>query len=143
MDLRDYILFELDRPSARRVFCSGLLSLDLICLEPEQTIPARTLTASDAVYTVLGGKAWLVTDEAEVTLAPLQAVLVPAGVPHGIRNESADPLILQAVSAPPAQQDTEQAPTQAARIPAGGASTSHAGAHRRTSLLDRVRRLMG
>jgi quercetin dioxygenase-like cupin family protein len=103
-DLRDYVHFDLDRPGARRVFATGVLTVELICLEPHQTLDARTHATADAVYTVLGGRAWVVTDEAEVTLEPLQALLMPAGVPHGLRNDSPDPLILQVVSAdrPPA-----------------------------------------
>jgi quercetin dioxygenase-like cupin family protein len=101
VDLRDYVHFSLETPSGRRVFATDVLAVDLVCLEPGQVIPARTFANADAVYTVLGGVAWVVCDEAEVTLRPLQAVLVPAGVPHGLRNESADPLLLQVFSSPP------------------------------------------
>ena len=101
VDLRDYVDFDLDAASGRRVFTTDVVAVDIVCLEPEQVIDARTLGGADAIYTVIGGRAWVVTDDAEVTLDPLQAVVIPAGVPHGIRNDSPDPLILQVVVSPP------------------------------------------
>src|SRR5688500_11115050 len=94
VDLRDYVDFDLDAAAGRRVVTPDVVAVDLVCLGPGQVIDARTLPGADAIYTVLGGRAWVVTDEAEVTLDPLQSVVVPAGVPHGLRNDGADPLIL-------------------------------------------------
>jgi quercetin dioxygenase-like cupin family protein len=101
VDLRDYVDFDLDAASGRRVVTTDVLAVDVVCLEPKQVIDARTLAGADAVYTVIGGRAWIVTDEAEVTLEALQAVVIPAGIPHGIRNDSPDPLILQVLVSPP------------------------------------------
>ena len=101
VDLRDYVDFDLEAASGRRVFTTDVVAVDIVCLEPNQLIDARTLPGADAIYTVIGGRAWVVTDDAEVTLDPLQAIVVPAGVPHGLRNDSADPLILQVVVSPP------------------------------------------
>lgn len=101
VDLRSYVDFDLEGATGRRVFTTDVVAVDIVCLEPAQVVPARTLAGADAIYTVLGGNAWVVTDDAEVTLSPLQAVIVPAGVPHGVRNDGADPLILQVVVSPP------------------------------------------
>jgi quercetin dioxygenase-like cupin family protein len=101
VDLRDYVAFDLEGASGRRVFATDVVAVDLVCLEPGQVIEARTFPSADAIYTVLGGTAWVVTDDAEVTLTALQSVMVPASVPHGISNNSADPLILQVVVSPP------------------------------------------
>lgn len=101
VDLRDYVVFDLDGVAGRRVLATDVLAVDLTCLEPGQDVPPRTFTGTDVVYTVLGGVAWVVTDEAEVTLTALQAVVIPAGVPHAVRNDSPDPLILQALVSPP------------------------------------------
>lgn len=137
MDLRDYVQFDLDLPAGRRVVATDVLALDLICLEPSQTLAARTLEEADAVYTVLGGRAWVVTDEDEVTLAPLQAVMIPAGVPHGLRNSSADPLILQVVTSPP-----DDVPVPPAG-PTPEAMADRAEAATKPRMLDRVRRTLG
>lgn len=133
VDLRDYVTFREEAPAAARVFSTDVVAMDLIGLEPQQVVAARTLPTGDAIYTVIGGRAWVVTDEAEVTLEPLQSVLVPAGVPHGLRNDGADPLLLQVVVSPP-----DDVPLPAARVRDGTV-----GASRRPGLLDRARRLLG
>ncbi|HUG86900.1 MAG TPA: cupin domain-containing protein [Euzebya sp.] len=137
VDLRDYVQFDLDLPTGRRVVSTDVLALDLICLEPQQTVHARTFSEADAVYTVLAGLAWIVTDEVEVTLSPLQALMIPAGVPHGVRNSSADPLILQVVTSPP--DDVPVLPEG----PAPQAAIDRAAAAARPTLLDRMRRTLG
>lgn len=101
VDLRDYVIFDLDGAAGRRVLQTDVLAVDLVCLEPGQQIPPRTFRTADVVYTVLGGLAWVVTDEAQVTLAALQAVVMPAGTPHGLRNDGIDPLIVQVLVSPP------------------------------------------
>lgn len=135
VDLRDYVEFLEAAPATRRVFATDVVAVDVVGFEPQQVIDVRVFDTADTIYTVLGGRAWVVTDEAEVTLEPLQSVMVPAGVPHALRNDSPDPLILQAVSSPP-----DEAPPP----PAGPATepSSRAGA-RRSGLLDRVRRVLG
>lgn len=101
VDLRAYVSFDLDAPTSRRVFSTDVVTVDLVCLEPGQVLAARTLPDADVIYLVIGGRAWLVADDAEVVLEPLQTVLVPAGVPHGVRNESPDPLVLHVMVGPP------------------------------------------
>ena len=101
VDLRDYVTFDQAGASGRRVFATDVVAVDLVCLEPGQAVDARSFASADAIYTVLGGVAWVVTDDAEVTLTAPQSVMLPATVPHGIRNDSPDPLILQVVVSPP------------------------------------------
>jgi mannose-6-phosphate isomerase-like protein (cupin superfamily) len=101
VDLRDYVAFDQHRAVRSRIYETDLVAVDLLCLEPGQQLAARTHEDSDTVYTVIGGRAWVVTDDSEVALEPLQAVLVPAGTPHGIRNDAADPLLVQTVTSLP------------------------------------------
>lgn len=110
VDLRDYVVFDPADPVPRRVFATDVVAVDLVCLEPKQELGARAFPTADVVYTVLGGRAWVVTDEAEVTLEPLQSVIVPATIPHGLRNDSPDPLILQVVVSPPDEVPTVSGP---------------------------------
>jgi quercetin dioxygenase-like cupin family protein len=141
VDLRDYVAFDLEGAAGRRVFATDVVAVDLVCLEPHQLVGARTFPGADAIYTVLGGRAWVVTDEAEVVLAALQSLLVPAGIPHGLRNDAADPLILQVVISPP-----DEAPV----LPVGPADAADATApdlppsgERREGLVGRLRRTLG
>lgn len=100
-DLRDYVAFDRQRAIRSRVYETDLFAVDMLCLEPGQQLGARTYDDTDVVYTVIGGRAWVVTDTNEVALAPLQAVMIPAGVPHGVRNDAADPLLLHTITGPP------------------------------------------
>ncbi len=136
VDLRDYVVFDLGGASGRRVFATDVVAVDLVCLEPQQVVEPRTFPTADAIYTVLGGRVWVVTDEAEVTLAALQSVMVPAGVPHALRNDSPDPLILQAVVSPP-----DEAPVLAVgpAVEPAAQGTERS----RPALVDRLRRTLG
>jgi quercetin dioxygenase-like cupin family protein len=139
VDLRDYVDFDLDAAVGRRVFTTDVVAVDLVCLEPGQVIDARTLPGADAIYTVLGGRAWVVTDDAEVTLDPLQSVVVPAGIPHGLRNDAADPLILHTVVSPPDEMpDSVYGPA-----PAAADATPEAADGDKRPWLDRMRRVLG
>jgi mannose-6-phosphate isomerase-like protein (cupin superfamily) len=111
VDLRDYVDFTTDEARRTRVFTTGRLAHDLWCLEPQQATPVLAYPDVDVTYTVLGGRSWFVTDQGEVGLDPMGALLVPAGVVHGIDNRGADPLIVSAVSAPP-DAAAEDAPVQ-------------------------------
>lgn len=100
VDLRDYVDFSSDEARRVRVYATDRLALDLWCLEPGQTTHALTL-GQDVTYTVIGGRSWFVTEEGEVGLDPMGAMLVPAGLAHGFENRAADPLIVVATQAPP------------------------------------------
>ncbi len=113
VDLRDYADFDRDEATRVRVMATGGLALDLWCLEPQQATPVLHYEDSDVTYTVVGGRSWFVTEEGEIGLDPLGAMLVPAGVVHGIDNRAPDPLIVVATMTPPDEHD-EDAPVVAA-----------------------------
>ncbi|MDP8960864.1 MAG: hypothetical protein M3N32_04510 [Actinomycetota bacterium] len=101
VDLRDYAAF--DRGAARRVrvFATDVITMDLWCLEPWQDTSVLHYEDVDVVYTVIGGNAWFATDQGELGLGPLGAILVPSGIAHGIGNRTADPVIVVASASPP------------------------------------------
>lgn len=141
VDLRDYVTFDPAGAAGRRVYATDVVAVDVVCLEPRQTVEARTFDTADAIYTVLGGVAWVVTDDAQVTLQALQSLMVPARVPHGLRNDSADPLILQVVVSPP-DEAPEATFGPVVDAPADPASPPEP-AGERPGLLDRLRRALG
>lgn len=102
VDLRDYVRFDPDAPVRVRVLATDVLSVELWCLEPQQDTGVLQYPDSDVTYTVLGGYAWIVTDEGEIGLGPLGAIMVTAGTAHGLDNRAADPLVVLACAAPPA-----------------------------------------
>lgn len=103
VDLRDYADFDDDAARRVRVLTTDRLALDLWCLQPQQATPVLHHEDADATYTVIGGHSWFVTDEGEIGLDPMGALLVPAGVVHGIDNRAADPLVVVASLAPPGE----------------------------------------
>jgi mannose-6-phosphate isomerase-like protein (cupin superfamily) len=115
VDLRDWVDFSTAEARRVRVFATETLSQDLWCVEPQQATSVLRFDDVDVAYTVVGGRAWFVTEQGEVGLDPLASVLVPAGVTHGIDNRGADPLIVLAVAGPPAGDgETDQPLTRLA-----------------------------
>ncbi len=82
-------LFETDR-----FFC------DLYCLLPGQAQKVHAHQASDKVYLVLQGQARVRIGDEEQVLTPGQAVLAPAGDPHGVANPTGEPVTLLVFMAP-------------------------------------------
>lgn len=101
VDLRDYADFRRGPATRVRVFASAQLGLDLLCIEPGASSGVLHHPEQDVVYTVIGGRSWFVTDDGEVGLDPMGAMLVPADTVHGIDNRLSDPLIVLATIAPP------------------------------------------
>ena len=77
-----------------RMFC------DLYCLQPGQAQKVHAHADADKVYFVLEGAATVIIGEDESTAHPQQAVLAPAGVPHGVRNDSAANVVCLVFMAP-------------------------------------------
>jgi len=115
VDLRDYVDFSQGAARRVRVFATGHLAQDLWCIEPQQSTGVLQYPDADVSYTVVGGRSWFVTEEGEVGLDPMGALLVPAGTVHGIDNRGADPLIVAAAMSPPDAR-TEDAPVSVAAL---------------------------
>jgi quercetin dioxygenase-like cupin family protein len=103
VDIRDYVEPVRGQATTRRIFATDQLAVDVWCLEPRTATEPLHLPDRDISYTVLAGRSWFVTDDGEVGLDPLGAILVPADVVHGFENRSPDPLIVLASSAPPGE----------------------------------------
>ncbi|HEX9888775.1 MAG TPA: hypothetical protein VGA69_04815 [Nitriliruptorales bacterium] len=118
VDLRDYVRFDRGGATRVRVFATEVLTVDLWCIEPQQATDVLLYADADISYTVVGGRSWFVTDQGEIGLDALGALLVPAGTAHGIDNRAPDPLIVLATASPP---DGDQASTDAPVVSEGRA----------------------
>ena len=114
VDLRDYADCQRGTATRTRVFRTDHLAVDLWCIEPHSSTGVIHLPDRDVAYTVIGGRSWVVTDEGEIGLDPMGAILVPADTVHGIDNRVPDPLIILAASAPPGEEATTPAVDDAA-----------------------------
>jgi mannose-6-phosphate isomerase-like protein (cupin superfamily) len=101
--LRELPRFSADKMQKVSVFQTERLFYDLYCLEPGQAQKVHSHAASDKVYLVLEGRAAITLGDEEEELGPEQAVLCPAGVPHGARNPGDARAILLVVTTPPPQ----------------------------------------
>jgi mannose-6-phosphate isomerase-like protein (cupin superfamily) len=78
---------------------TGRMLFDVYCLLPGQAQKVHAHDDVDKVYVVQRGAVVAVLGQEERTLGPGQAAAAPAGVPHGVRNESGEPatvLVFQA-----------------------------------------------
>jgi len=78
-----------------------LLMVGLNCLEPGQTQKTHAHDGADKFYFVLSGSGRFIvgTEEREAETGAL--VIAPAGIPHGVTNNSSGRLSLLVAIAPP------------------------------------------
>lgn len=100
-NLRDARRFSTDKMVKAGVFATERLYYDVYCLEGGQSQKVHSHAGSDKVYLLLEGAAVVTVGDEERPLAPDEAVLCPAGVPHGVRNEGPGRAALLVVTTPP------------------------------------------
>lgn len=103
MDVKNITLAEMFSPekmSKVNLFESARFFCDLYCLLPGQEQKVHTHTDNDKIYSIVRGEARVTIGDETRTLRPGEIVLAPAGVPHGIRNESAKDTVSLVFMAP-------------------------------------------
>ena len=82
------------------LFESERMFFDQYCLKPGQFQKVHSHQAEDKVYVVLQGEALFEIGGEQELLAEGTAVIAPAGVTHGVSNESDSPVVLLVTMAP-------------------------------------------
>ena len=82
------------------VFASSRLLLGHNVLLPGQDQPVHEHVGQDKVYVVQEGEGLFTIGDRQESVGPGHAVIAPAGVPHGVRNEGAARLVLLVAIAP-------------------------------------------
>ena len=98
--LEDRISFSDEKMKKNALFDSANLFYDAYCLLPGQSQKVHSHDGSDKVYFVVRGAGRFTIGSEEADLTTGDAVIARAGVPHGVRNESADELVLLVTMAP-------------------------------------------
>jgi mannose-6-phosphate isomerase-like protein (cupin superfamily) len=93
--------FQADKMVKASIFATDKLFYDLYCLEAGQSQKVHSHDGSDKVYLLLDGSVIVTIGDEEKTIEPHDAVLAPAGVPHGVRNDSGEKAVLLVVTTPP------------------------------------------
>jgi molybdenum cofactor biosynthesis protein B len=79
--------FASDAFTKANLFETSRLFADVYAFEPGQAQDVHAHEDGDKLYYVLSGEATTTVGDEEATLGPGEAVLAPAGEPHGVRNE--------------------------------------------------------
>ena len=74
--------------------------IGLNCLEPNQVQPVHAHEGADKLYYVLSGYGQFTIGDEQQTAATGTLVVAPAGVPHGVENQSDERLSLLVAIAP-------------------------------------------
>jgi len=82
------------------LFDSPHMLFDLYCLMPGQAQAPHRHDDADKVYVVLEGEALVQVGDEQELLPEGSAVLAPAGLDHGVRNESSSNVVLLVTMAP-------------------------------------------
>lgn len=98
--LEEYVSFSEEKMKKNPLFDSPNLFYDAYCLLPGQSQKVHSHEGSDKVYFVVRGAGRFTVGEEAADLAEGHAVIARAGVPHGVRNDSGDELVLLVTMAP-------------------------------------------
>ena len=90
----DLIRFSNDKMQKLPVFESAKYFCDLYCLKPGQDQRVHSHAESDKIYFVLRGKGLFHIGGEQTELVEGEAVIARPGQEHGVKNSSADDLIL-------------------------------------------------
>jgi mannose-6-phosphate isomerase-like protein (cupin superfamily) len=94
------ISFSEGKMKKNSLFDSPYLFYDTYCLLPGQAQKVHAHEGSDKVYYVLRGTARFTVGDEEEDLDEGHAVIARASVPHGVRNETEENLVLLVTIAP-------------------------------------------
>ncbi len=100
-DYRQHVGVKPDKFYKTTLFRGDFLMLGLNCLEPGQVQPVHDHADQDKFYAVLEGMGVFTVGDDEQAAGPGVVVWAPAGLPHGVRNEGTERLVLLMGIAPP------------------------------------------
>ena len=82
------------------IYQSAHLLVGLNAFEPGQSHALHAHADMDKVYLVVEGEGLFLLESSEVAVRTGEMLVAPAGVPHGVRNDSAARLLVMALLAP-------------------------------------------
>jgi len=92
--------FNPEKMGKSTIFQSKHILVGLNAFEPGQMHQLHTHEGMDKVYHVLKGRGLFILEDREIEMEAGLMLVAPDGVPHGIRNNSKDQLIVLAILAP-------------------------------------------
>jgi mannose-6-phosphate isomerase-like protein (cupin superfamily) len=98
--INEEISFSEEKMKKNSLFDSPHLFYDVYCLMSGQAQKVHSHEGSDKVYYVLRGTGRFTVGDEEEDLGAGHGVIARAGVPHGVRNETDENLVLLVTMAP-------------------------------------------
>ena len=95
-----HAFFHPEKMGKATLFESERILVGLNAFEPGQAHALHAHADMDKVYQVLEGRGVFLLEGRELAMDTGMMLVAPAGVPHGIRNESQDRLVVLAILAP-------------------------------------------
>ena len=99
--LAEHAKFQADKMAKIALATTPRAQLDLYCLEPGQSQKVHSHDDQDKVYVVLDGRGRFTLAGEEHALTSGEALVAPAGAPHGVTNDSGARLLLLVFVSPP------------------------------------------
>ncbi|KAA3627189.1 MAG: cupin domain-containing protein [Proteobacteria bacterium] len=93
--------FSAEKMKKINLHSSAHLFCDLYCLQPGQAQKDHAHDDSDKVYCVLNGRPTIRIGDEYRELGADDVAIAPAGVIHGVRNETEENAVLLVIMAPP------------------------------------------
>jgi quercetin dioxygenase-like cupin family protein len=96
----EHARFRPDKMGKATLFESERILVGLNCFEPGQEHALHGHGEMDKVYHVLAGRGRFLLERGEAPLEPGMMLVAPRGMPHGIRNDGSERLVVLAILAP-------------------------------------------
>ena len=87
---RGLVRFNDEKMSKVNLFTSSRMFADLYCLLPAQEQRVHSHADCDKVYHLLEGRCTCILGDEERELVAGETCIAPAGIPHGLRNDSGE-----------------------------------------------------
>lgn len=99
-DPADFAVWDPERMGKATLFQSPRMLVGLNAFEPGQEHRLHAHSGLDKVYHVLAGSGTFLLADREIPMAAGRMLVAPEGVPHGIRNDGEERLLVLAILAP-------------------------------------------
>jgi len=96
----DVAVWSPDKMGKSTIFRSARILVGLNAFEPGQEHALHAHAGMDKVYHVLQGRGRFLLEASDVAMNPGVMLVAPEGVPHGIRNDGDERLLVLAILAP-------------------------------------------
>ncbi len=97
---RERARFKADNFACDTLLAGESLIVDLLCLGPGGELPAHRHERTEHLLTVIAGRGRFRIGSKSVEICEGESVLAPAGLYHGVKNATDEPLLVLQVSAP-------------------------------------------